>query len=178
MCLPLLLPLTAAAQNVTALGLNPTLVYGGDRSIATVRLNRVASAGGFTVSLSSSQSYAKVPTNVIVPAGKQNATFEVTTSPVTANAFANITAQGGGSSVTSTLSIKVPILQSLSFSPSRIAGGNDATGTLTLTQVTAVAMTCALKSDSTLVKVPPPSPSPPGATRRPSPSHPAAPASP
>ena len=154
MCLPLLLPLTAAAQNVTSLSLAPSLVFGGDTSVGTVRLNKIASGTGFTVNLASSQSLAKVPATVVVPAGKQTASFDITTVPVSANTSASISAAGGGSSASYTLTIKVPVPKTVTFTPSRIAGGTSGTGTVTLTQVAAAATICNLKSDSALVKVP------------------------
>ena len=154
MCLPLLLPLTAAAQNVTSLSLAPSLVFGGDTSLGTVRLNKIASGSGFTVNLASSQSLAKVPATVVVPAGKQTASFDITTVPVSANTSASISAAGGGSSASYTLTIKVPVPKTVTFTPSRIAGGTSGTGTVTLTQVAAAATICNLKSDSSLVVVP------------------------
>jgi hypothetical protein len=98
---------------VTGLVLNPSTVAGGAASTATVSLNTVAPAGGASVQLSA-MSPASVPSTVTVPAGATSATFNVSTTAVTATTPAKVwallnttwgavlTVQGGGTSSSGT----------------------------------------------------------------------------
>src|SRR5476651_667258 len=86
---------SAAAQTVSRLSLSPTSVVGGASSTGTVYLSKKASAGGVTVSLSSSNSVAGVPTSLSIPSGKSSGTFSASTAAVAAAQLATIKAQLG-----------------------------------------------------------------------------------
>jgi hypothetical protein len=84
---------------VASLTLSQTTVVGGNPVTGTLTLTQAAPAGGFEVSLSSSnQALASVPASVTVPAGATSAGVTVTTSAVNDTQNATITATGGGAS--------------------------------------------------------------------------------
>ncbi|MGI4791251.1 MAG: beta strand repeat-containing protein [Janthinobacterium lividum] len=133
---------------------NPTSVLGGSSSTGTVTLNGPAPAGGLVVTLSSSNSAATVPASVTVAAGSTTATFTVTTTSVTSSSNATITAAYGGLSNYAYLTL-LPVLKSVSMSPSSLIAGNPSTGTVTLNAVAPAGGTVvALSSSSTAATVP------------------------
>ncbi len=87
----LLSPIAAAS-----LTLNPSAVFGGAPSTATVTLNAPAPPGGQIVSVSSNTAYALVPSTVTVPEGATSRTFTVTTKPVAVRGVATIRVVSGG----------------------------------------------------------------------------------
>ena len=95
-----------------SLGANPAIVTGGATSQGTITLTGTAPAGGFGVTLSSSNAAASVPATVNVPQGATSATFSITTSAVTTSTPVTITANAG--SVTRTASLTVTPAQSTS----------------------------------------------------------------
>ena len=101
----------------------------------TVTLTGPAPAGGFTVSLSSSvPTVGAVPSTVTAAAGNTTATFPITLSSVTTSTVVVITAQAGGLSQTSSLTVQSGSLVAVSISanPVTVVGGLDSTGTVTL----------------------------------------------
>src|SRR5207248_7151374 len=95
---------SAALSGVSA---SPDQVVGGSGAIGTVSLTAAAPAGGANVSLSSSApSIASVPASVVVAAGATSASFTVTTTKVTKNAFATISALYGGATKSVSVTIK------------------------------------------------------------------------
>lgn len=115
---------------VNALVLNPTELAGGDAASATLTLSDPAPAAT-TVVLSSDSSVATVPSTVVVAAGAQTATFNVSTSAVTAMVTATIGATLNGSSQSAQLPIYPAYLQSISNTFS-LVGGTSGTITVTL----------------------------------------------
>jgi len=127
------LTVTPAAVTASSLTLNPTSVTGGANSTGTVTLSAAAPTGGAAVSLQSSNTAAAVvPASVNVPAGSTSATFTITTSTVTAGTSVTITATLGVSR-TATLVVNPPVLSTLTRTPTSVVGGNNSTGTVTLT---------------------------------------------
>jgi hypothetical protein len=72
-----------------------------------------------------------VPGSVTIPAGATGATFPVSTSAVTTTTSATISGTYNGTQ-SATLTINPPVLSSVSLNPTSVAGGNSATGTVTL----------------------------------------------
>jgi len=132
--------------------LNPGAVTGGNSSTGTVLLNSPAPSGGATVSLASGNtSIATVPSSVTVPAGSSSATFQVSTSAVTASTSVSISGTYAGTTQQPTLIVN-PWLSSLALSPSTVAGGDNSTGTVTLTSpAPAGGITVTLVSGNTAV---------------------------
>ncbi len=90
-------PAPPPPATLSSLTLNPTNVIGGlQTSTGTVTLSAPAPAGGATVMLSSSNSAARVPSSVFVPAGATSATFTVNTSIVLLSTSATISASYSG----------------------------------------------------------------------------------
>ncbi len=90
---------------VSSMNLSPNSIMGGYGSTGTVMLTRAALAGGFTVTLSSSNPAATVPATVTVAAGATTATFPVTTTAVGARTTSSISSSGGGVTRSATLTI-------------------------------------------------------------------------
>jgi subtilase family serine protease len=124
--------LTVTAANLSSVTLTPSSVVGGGSSSGTVTLAGVVAGSAVTVSLSSSNSAASVPASVTVPVGASSATFTVTTTPVASPVTAVVTGKQGAYTVTANLTINAPSLQAVSVSPTSVAGGSSATGTVSL----------------------------------------------
>lgn len=126
----------ASSVSLSSLTLSPTSVQGGGSSTATVTLTGTAPTGGTQVSVYSDSGVASVPATVTVPAGQSSATFTVSTASVSSGTSAQITATVGSASRSATLQITAPAamltLNSVSVSPSSIASGATATGTVVL----------------------------------------------
>jgi uncharacterized repeat protein (TIGR03803 family) len=115
-----------------SLSLSPTSVQGGGSSTGTVTLSQAAPSGGISVPLSSSNSSAVAPAYVTVASGATTATFTISTTGVDSKMTVTITAAGGAGSQSATLTITPAKLTSVSLSPTSVAGGNNSTGTVTL----------------------------------------------
>ncbi len=115
------------------LDFTPYQVVGGSPASAKVTLNAPAPAEGLVLTLISRHpSYASVPSSVTIPAGGTSATFPITTFTVPTDVEAAISVVAGSSGTGGVLHIKpqLPTLTSLTMS-SPVAGGAEATGTLT-----------------------------------------------
>lgn len=121
-----------------SLGLNPATVKGGATVTATANLatsnpsGGVAPKGGTVVTLASDQASVVVPASITIPEGQKSATFNITTSSVTANTTARITAQTGLAVRTVILTVQPAILGTVSLSPSQVKAGAGSTGTVSL----------------------------------------------
>jgi len=115
-----------AAASVT---LSPVILAGGKQSTANrVNLNGPAPSDGAVVSLTSSDtSSATVPPNVTVVAGATFANFTINSTPVTASRAVTITASYGGASPTASLTVRPPVLYSVTLSPATLVGGASST---------------------------------------------------
>jgi len=99
-------PVPPPLPTLSSLTLDPSSVVGGmQSSTGTVTLTGPAPAGGATVTLSSSNGAARVPSSVTVPAGASSATFTVNTSAVIMSTSATISATYNGTTRTATLAI-------------------------------------------------------------------------
>jgi len=87
----------APSPALAALLISPAIVAAGSVAVAAVNLTAAAPAGGLLVSLSSSRpNLASIPANLLVPAGKTTATFDVKTNFIRRNTVVNIRAMAGG----------------------------------------------------------------------------------
>lgn len=126
---------TLPTVRVTALSLSPASVNALSSSTGTVTLSSNAPTGGFVVSLASDKAFATTPASVAVKAGTKVATFPITTTAVSVNGTANITASdAAGYSAAAPLGVTIPAyrIKSLSVTPTTITAANSATGTITL----------------------------------------------
>lgn len=114
-----------------SLELEPTPVWGGEMSLATVTLPRAAPAGGAVVALASADpKLASVPAKVTVAAGETSATFPVTTSAVPGTLDVAITAVSGSSQWTAPLRIMRRAIAAFSLEDRRVVGGTRTNGRL------------------------------------------------
>lgn len=124
--------LNITAPRVTSVVLSPKSIAGGSQVSGTVTLSSIAPSGGTVVSLSSSSVVATVPGTVTVAAGSTTATFTVDTAAVAADTSITISAVLAGDTVTDTLTVKAPTVQSVVVAPATVTGGTSSGGTVTL----------------------------------------------
>src|SRR5580693_4903670 len=129
---------------LTAVSLSAKSVQGGNNLTGTVTLSGPTALGGGTVQLSSDNAFVQLPATVFVGIGTSSATFNVTTTTVTSQQSATITATFASSTASAMLSVN-PAL-SVSLSPVAAVGGASATGTVTLNQASTTNTTVALTS--------------------------------
>jgi hypothetical protein len=117
----------AGAQGVTlaSLSLSESAVFGQQGVVGSVTLSGSAPSGGALVTLSSTDSVARVNQNVMVTAGTSSATFTVDTSTVGATTPVTINASYGGVSRSASLSVKPPqvVAAFTVTSPTKGSGG-------------------------------------------------------
>ncbi len=121
---------------LSAVSASPNPVVGGDPSTGTVTLTSAAPSGGTAVSLSSASSAVTVPGSVLVSQGSTSATFGITTSAVTTQTLATLSASYSGVTRTTTFTVNPAAsaaLATLSLNPTSVKGGGSVTGTVTLT---------------------------------------------
>jgi trimeric autotransporter adhesin len=154
--------LTINPLQVSNLTISPSSIQEGTTATGTVILNAAAPSGGHAVSLSRTGPVS-IPSWVTVPAGATQTTFSITGTSVTSNQTANVTASSGGNSSTASLTV-VPAM-SLALSPTAVYGGQNATGTITLTSAApAGGRVVALSSSNPVAAVPASITIPAGAT--------------
>ncbi|MDX1931068.1 MAG: choice-of-anchor A family protein [Capsulimonadales bacterium] len=169
---------TGSSVTLAGLSVLPSSVIGGQQTaVGTVTLSAPAPSGGASVSLSSTNTAAQVPTasgsglsgSVLVAAGQTSATFPIVTSAVTVTTPVTISASYGGVGKSAPLTVNpppLPTVLSLVVSPSSVEGGASATGTVTLSATAPTGgATVALTVNSTKVTVPASVTVPAGQTR-------------
>lgn len=165
-------PVASEGAFASTLSLDRPSIVAGEALSVTVKLSRPAPQGGAVVSLShailspSDGAAAppltiETPPAVTVPEGESAASFNVVTEVTTLEGFTrpyliNIEATYGGSTPNATLSVEPPrFLSSLSVAPGSVAGGANATATVTLNGAApAGGALVALTSDSPAAVVP------------------------
>jgi hypothetical protein len=127
-----------------SLTLSPTSVVGGNKLAGRVALVRPAPANGLTVSISSSDNTKAFPvdasgapvTSVNVPAGANAATFDIKTrgvdSTVTVTMLVRITSPALSYTRSESFTIVPARLQTITFTPSTINGGEQSIGSVNL----------------------------------------------
>ncbi|MEA3214838.1 MAG: hypothetical protein QOJ19_994 [Acidimicrobiia bacterium] len=121
---------------LSTIDLNPSTVVGGNTSAGTVVMD-VAATDGAVISLSSSNStVASVPATTTVAPNGFTGTFAITTSAVAASTTVTITATYNGATRSAPLTVTPTAaevsLQSVTISPSSVAGGSNTSGFVTL----------------------------------------------
>ena len=118
--------------SVDSLVISPSSVMSGDTATGTVTLSSYPPFE--TVTLSSDNPAAVVPSSVHTYEHYHPVTFSIKTLNVTTPTVATITATLNGTSKTAQLTINPLPLASISFSPSVLTGGNTSTGLVTLSE--------------------------------------------
>jgi hypothetical protein len=119
----------AAIQSLT---ITPNQVLGGQTALGDVHLTSPAPPGGYVVTLSTDNLAASVPASVTVVGGAQDATFDITTIVIPANASVHIYANHGTQQAVGTLEVIDGRLNGISLSPTTVMGGEVSKGTVTL----------------------------------------------
>lgn len=126
-------PLTVTPATLASVSVAPSPVEGGLTTTATLHLNGAAGPSGLTVNLTSSSASATLAASTSVSAGASSKAVTVTTKGVSASTNATIGAQvGSGTTYSAVLTIVPTTIQSISVSPSPVAGGAQATVTVVL----------------------------------------------
>jgi uncharacterized repeat protein (TIGR03803 family) len=131
--------------NVTSISLNPSTVTAGNSTTATITIASPAPAGGNEVELSQSQNshfcvlplvYPNNNPIVTVPAGSTSGTFKIGTTSLSASCTAPVYAQSGTATVSTNFTVNPgssgPTVSSVTLNPTSVVGGNNSTGTVTL----------------------------------------------
>jgi hypothetical protein len=125
-----------AAGSIGALSINPDSVRGGESTTGTVDLGFADPAPTVVRFFSSDPAAAQVPVSITIPAGQTTGTFTITSSASAPPTIVQITgATPDNISRSHNLSVNAatpagPSLSSVSFVPSTIVGGQNATGTV------------------------------------------------
>ena len=144
--------LSVLPASLVELSFTPTRVTGGTSSTGLARLNGSAPPGGVTVALSSNNPAVQVPASVVIAAQTPSATFVATTSVVSVNQTAIVSATLGVNTVQATLDVLVGNLISFTIVPNSILGGNPTTGIVELDRPAATGgVTITLSSSNPLV---------------------------
>jgi uncharacterized repeat protein (TIGR01451 family) len=113
--------------------LTPSALPGGcSDGIGKVTLAEPAPSGGVVVALSDTNPAASVPASVTIPAGARDATFAISTVPVTATNSGQVSATLNGSTLTKSLQVRRIGPVDVEVSPNPVTGPSSATGTVTL----------------------------------------------
>jgi len=125
------------AVRVIGVSVSPTSVSGGTSSTGTVTLSSAAPSAGFTVNLSTMQSFITLPLTVSVKGGATTGTFTIGTSSVTAASQATLSAADSNFySASATLTVNpqssgniVNMTDTLTFTPKSLTVSAGATVT-------------------------------------------------
>jgi hypothetical protein len=128
-----------AAGSIGALTINPDSVRAGESTTGIVDLGFADPGPTVVRFFSSDPSVAQVPTSITIPAGQTTGTFTITSDAAAPPTIVQIMgATSDNISRTHNLSVNAatpagPSLQSVSFVPTSIVGGQNATGTVRFT---------------------------------------------
>jgi len=129
---------------VKSISFRPSTVPGGTSTTATVTLVSAAPAGGNQVFVQPSQAIGgdpdppvQLPVTVTVPAGQTSLSFSIGTECRSANFTVPIFASSGGANVSANLTVNTsttcgPTVSNMTLNPTTVVGGNNSTGTVTL----------------------------------------------
>lgn len=124
--------LTITPGGLTNFTLSVNNVYGGNTTVGTVTISAPAPPGGIIVNLSSNNPNAVVQGTVTVLTGSTTASFTINTLGVDSTTLSTITASLGVTSINQGLTINPAVLIGFDVSPSTVASGVSAIGTVLL----------------------------------------------
>ena len=132
--------------------LKSATIFGGSATAGTVALDQPAPSGGVNISLRAlDPKVAETDPNVVVPEGATSATFTVKARAVTADSATTIVAARGSQTQSASLTVTAVVIRlvSLTLKPDSVRGGQNAQGTLTLSDpAPAEGIKVALASDN------------------------------
>jgi uncharacterized protein (TIGR03437 family) len=115
---------------ITGFSVTPGSILGGHALTGVVNVTGTVPVGGVTIQISSDNGSVRPPDTVTVLFGKSSASFSITTSQVTGEMTANVTATLGRSSSSAKVKLEPPLL--LTVDNASVVGGSNVTGTVTL----------------------------------------------
>lgn len=117
-----------------SLTLQPVSTTNGSQGIVTIPLSAVTGHDQLVRVTSSNPGVASVPEFATINASTDFGRFTIATSPVLVPTVVTISVSGGGVTRTADLTVSaiLPALTALTVSPTSVAGGTNATGTVTL----------------------------------------------
>src|SRR4051794_9609921 len=127
----------SGTPTLSGFSVSPTDIVSGTSTQGTVQLVTSAPAGGGVVTLTSSNpAVLQVPPTVSVPAGNNSTSFPITTSATAVFTTVEVDASAGGVTRAAFINLAAgataPSLVSWAVAPASVAGGSNATGTVTL----------------------------------------------
>jgi hypothetical protein len=129
-------PVAPAAPTVSQVSCSNASITGAGSDACTVSLTAAAPAGGFAVSLTSSNAAVTVPASVMVQANATNGSFTASVAPVTSPQTATLTASANSIAATVSLQLNAstPTLgvNTTSVNFGNVQTGQSATQTITL----------------------------------------------
>jgi hypothetical protein len=151
-----LIPPSGQTFEAATVTVNPTTIAGGMTAYGTISLSAPAPTN-LSVALSSSNSAATAPKQVVVPAGSTSVIFRVLTSPVISNTPCTVTAMLNGRSSSAKLNVRPIGVQAFSITPATTKGGSTVSGTVQLEAASAPGSTVVTFTSSNPTAVPTPS---------------------
>jgi hypothetical protein len=107
-------------------------VSGCLKTTARVTLTAPAPPAGLVVALDSSNAHAVVPSSIKFKAGTITKSVAIVTTAVASIESATISATGGGTTATATLTLEPMGVKALTLTPNPVLGGDPVEGTVTL----------------------------------------------
>lgn len=117
---------------LSSINANPATVIGGTSTTGTVFLTAATRHSPQVIALSDNSVSVGENSSVTIPAGAQNATFNITTVPVSADVNVTLTATLNGESKVTTIIVKRPSPTSVTVNPNSLIGGQPFSGTVNL----------------------------------------------
>jgi len=142
------LSLLVKAPILNTMTLSASTVQGGTNVTATLGMTGKAPTGGLTVNLFEASVYADINPTLFFLAGEQTKTVTVVTKPVLSDQTVTIIASYSGSSRNRTLTIKRPLLNTLTVPTGTYTGGATIPLTAWLTGNAPAGLTVTLSDDS------------------------------
>lgn len=124
--------LTVTPPKITSISFDPSTVGLQQQTKGTLTFESGV-AGGTVVQLTATPAGAlNVPATVTVTGGLNQFSFYAKSGLVANDTTVTVTAKLGSSTVTTTVLVRVPSVASLTFNPTRVVGGSNSMGTVTL----------------------------------------------
>jgi hypothetical protein len=131
------------------------MVVGGAKATMTITLTEAAPLGGVLVMLSSTSASFPVGETLTIPAGKASGVVTVQTPNVSTTENVQVTAQLGGGSTTTAVSVVPVALASFTGTPTSVKSGGSVVLTFKLAAVSSVPVEVLMTtSDASLVALP------------------------
>lgn len=136
--------------------ITPNSVVGGQTATGRISLGAPAPAGGVDVQLLSNRPEAQVPVQVTVPQGATFVTFPITTTAVSTQVNATISASAGALNASANLNIRPVSVVGITFTPNSVRGGSTTLCTITLDSTAPVggAVIQLMATNPTIVNLP------------------------